>query len=743
MRVLLLLRGSPGCGKSTWIRENGLEAYALSADNLRMMSAAPRLNADGSFSVDQSNDKFVWETLFNILEVRMKNGEFTVIDATNSKTSEIERYKKLCDTYRYRMYCVDFTDLPIETAKERNAARDPLKRVPDEAIDKMYARFATQKIPSGVTVIKPDELDRIWLKKLDLSSWKKIHVIGDIHGCSTALRHYLEAGGGLHEDEFYIFCGDYIDRGLENADVVHCLCELARQPNVYLMEGNHDRWLWNWANNEVCPSQEFEFHTSAQLEDAHIDKKMVRQLYRRFGQCSWFHYAGNDWLITHAGLSTVPENLTLIAASQMIRGVGGYRDTQQVEESFDRSTAENCFQIHGHRNLAELPINSGTRSYNLEGKVEFGGCLRVLELCQNGSVRTVEIKNDVFRHPEQELSVAADEQSNTVADLILELRRNTYVNEKRYGNISSFNFSKSAFYAKVWDAQTVRARGLYVNVPRQKIVARAYDKFFNINERPETKLDALSRKLRFPLSVSVKENGFLGIAAYNEEDDALLITTKSSPDGDYAQWLREDMLKLLGEDTLARIKDISREKNVSFVFECVDMERDPHIITYPESSLYLLDVIYNDMHFRKLPYAELASMAAELGIRCKEHACTIDSWQEFLDWYTAVTAEDYRYNGRHIEGFVIEDASGYMIKLKLHYYNMWKFLRGISHEVIRRCALDGSKTSSLTTPLANHYYAWIRAWRAEHEPEDIPTDICSLRKLFVQSETGKGFADVC
>ena len=39
-----------------------------------------------------------------------------------------------------------------------------------------------------------------------------------------------------------------------------------------------------------------------------------------------------------------------------------------------------------------------------------------------------------------------------------------------------------------------------------------------------------------------------------------------------------------------------------------------------------------------------------------------------FDWYYEVTGEDYKYNGRHIEGFVVEDANGYMVKLKLCYY---------------------------------------------------------------------------
>ena len=223
MRVLLLFRGSPGCGKSTYIEKHGLKPYALSADDIRMMCSSPTLDTTGKVGINQENDKVVWNTLFRLLEVRMQNGEFTVIDATNSKTSEMNKYKKLAEKYRYRIYCIDMTDIPIEEAKRRNKMRTELKQVPDEVIDKMYSRFATQNIPSGIKSLKPDELDTIWYKPADCSHYAKIHVIGDIHGCYTALNEYIENNGGIKDNEFYIFAGDYVDRGIENAEVVKFL----------------------------------------------------------------------------------------------------------------------------------------------------------------------------------------------------------------------------------------------------------------------------------------------------------------------------------------------------------------------------------------------------------------------------------------------------------------------------------------------------------------------------------------
>ena len=64
------------------------------------------------------------------------------------------------------------------------------------------------------------------MKKRDFSQYKRIHHIGDVHGCYTALMKYLDDNGGIKDDEFYIFTGDYIDRGVENAEVVNFLISI-------------------------------------------------------------------------------------------------------------------------------------------------------------------------------------------------------------------------------------------------------------------------------------------------------------------------------------------------------------------------------------------------------------------------------------------------------------------------------------------------------------------------------------
>lgn len=729
MRILLLMRGAPGCGKSTWIEKQGLKQYALCADDIRLLCQSPVMQVDGTEGISQANDKVTWEILFKLLEVRMQKGEFTVIDATNSKTSEMNNYKKLCETYRYRMYCVDFTDIPKEEVKRRNAGREELKRVPEPVIDRMYSRFATQRIPSGIQMIKPDELDKIWLQLRDMSAYKRVHHIGDVHGCYTALQKYLSDNGGIKDDEMYIFVGDYIDRGIENAEVVKFLISIKDRKNVLMLEGNHDRWLWMYANDQVGRSKEFELVTKPVLEAAGIDKKDIRLLYRKLGQCAYYRYGDNIYLVTHAGLSTLPANLSFVSTEQMIKGVGDYNDFERIATTFAETTPENVYQIHGHRNTKRLPVQVNDRVFNLEGRVEFGGELRCVQVDADG-IHAVEVKNEVFKAPEvlEEESVV----SSSVADTIITLRASRYIQEKQFGNISSFNFTSKAFEDKVWNAQTIRARGLYLDTVKGKVVARAYEKFFNINERPETKLERLEGRLQFPVTAYVKENGYLGIVSYNEYEDDLFIASKSTIDSQYAVWLREMLEAKVSAENLEAMKVFAKENKVSFVFECVDMEHDPHIIEYPENGLYLLDIVHNDMRFAKYEYDSMVDVANQLGLVPKEKAVEIATWQEFYDWYIAVLEEDYEYQERKIEGFVIEDSAGFMTKLKLTYYNFWKFMRGIAQETIRQGYIR--RTSVLTTPTANEFYAWVRNLRDTEGKEKVPKDICTLRRMFYQEK---------
>lgn len=732
VRTLLLFRGAPGCGKSTFIEKNGLKPYTISSDDLRLLYSSYSFDSAGNLGIDGTSEKQVWETLYSILEYRMSRGEFTVIDACNSKTSEMNKYKALASKYRYRMFCVDMTDIPIEVVKERNNGRAKEKRVPESAIDKMVSRFKTQSVPSRIKSISPSQIEEIFIKPLDFSKYKKIHHIGDIHGCYTVLKDYIDSNGGFKEDEFYIFLGDYIDRGIENADVIKFLLEIMNFENVLLIEGNHERHIYSYAHGEESKSKIFELTTRPQLLKSGISLRDIRVLYNKFAQCAYYTYLDKTFLVTHGGVSNIPTNLLFLKTKDMINGIGYYKDAGVVSESFVKNLGEDYIQIHGHRNIEKLPINSCKNSYNLEDSVEFGGNLRCVVVSNsNGKCNfdCVSVKNTVFDQHNEKPQVVDCE----LKDVIINLRNNPYVKEKVYENISSFNFTKQAFKKNVWSEQTIKARGLFINNTTGKIAARSYEKFFNINQNKSVGLNALKRNMVFPINAYVKENGFLGIIGYNSDNDELIITSKSAIDGDFSQYFKNLFIKIYGQSVLDSMKYYIKKENKSFVFECIDMENDPHIIKYAQSDIILLDVIDNDIDFKKLPYDKLCDISEFFGLHVKELAYKIDSWQDFFAWYLEVINNEYMYNGRHIEGFVIEDSVGFMVKIKLDYYNFWKMMRGITHEVLR-CGYT-TRTSALITPLSNMYYGWLKE-EYQKGIEYSPNNICLLRDKFEEYQKG-------
>lgn len=722
MRTLLLFRGSPACGKSTFIKEHNLEQYTLSADNIRLMLQSPMLNEKGNYEINCKNDKEVWKLLFYVLEKRMERGEFIVIDATNSKTSEMSRYKKIAENHRYRIILIDMTDIPMEECIRRNEIRQPnYKIVPQQVIENQYARFKTQNIPSGIKVIKQNEFEKeMQFKPIDLSEYKKIHHIGDIHGCYTVLQEYLKEG--IKDDEYYIFCGDYCDRGIENIEVINFLFEIMNKKNVLLLTGNHEIHLKKYGDNEISNSRIFEKETRVEFDKANIDKKKLRILYKKLGQVAYYIYNDKKVIVSHGGISKLPNNLIYLATEQLIKGTGDYEDVLITDNTFLNLTEDNVYQIHGHRNVDNLPTQVNERCFCLEGQVEFGGYLRCVDLDQEG-FKIYETKNNIFRVVETKENKVEND------DIVNSLRQNKYVKEKVFNNISSFNFTQEAFRKGIWNEQTIRARGLFINTNTNDIVVRSYNKFFNINENELTKMNNLQRTLTFPITVYKKYNGYLGLIGYDKESDKLIIASKSALDSSYSKWFEEILRNKFEEYELEYMKEYVRDNNCTLVFEIIAPKYDAHIIKYSENDIVLLNIVKNDINFSQYDYEEIVSFANNIGLNYKERVTVLNSWEEFRKWYNEVSSKDYKYNDEYIEGFVIEDSNLFMTKIKTEYYKFWKQMRGVAREVSKKGYI--SKTSVLRTPLANEFYGWLREQNTETLEDK---NIIELRELFLSSK---------
>ena len=763
MRKLVILRGSMGCGKSTWLKENDLEKYTLCADTMRLHLTAPKMGLNGKDQISQAENKQAWDMLFYFLEERMKNGEFTIIDAVHSKSSEFSRYKALAEQYRYRLYCVDFTDVPIEVAKERNAQRPEYKQVPEEEIDKVYSRFATQGKVSGFTVIKPDEFNSILTTEpYDWNNYRNIHIFGDIHGCYSALEEYIKKESNIYlegrpyrpeklkyymnDEDGYIFVGDYFDRGIQNVEVFKFINSIKDNSNVLLLTGNHEQSVRDYAFGMVVRNKDFLNQTAVEFAKAGIENADLRQFYRKLGVAAYITFRGNDFIISHGGIPYMPkQSMDFYSGIGFIKGIGTYND--DIDTIFDKwAQKENktrkhpIYQVHGHRNILAYPLINTEYSYNLEGKVEFGGELRVLKILDDGSFAPREVKNTVFSQELVDLknnskSGFVHSKVTTMGEFIQKLRQSKYIQERMLtGGISAFNFTRTAFEKGIWNGITTQARGLFIDTKNEKIQARSYNKFFNKEEREETRFGYLVQHLQFPARFYKKYNGFLGILSL--KDDELYFCSKSTDSGSHAEWFKNIFYRQYNDTQIEAIKDRFRKEDISMIFEVIDPVNDPHIIKYTEPSIVLLDMVYNTIDFKKVKYEHLKAFGDRNNIKVKELCYEVNNLQEFLSLNGEITKDDYQYNGQYIEGFVVEDATGFMFKYKLHYYTLWKSLRWVLNNYMRNPTGVNRWTNSLTTPVENYFLGFLREKYPNGDKSGsymIITDIISERDDFIKN----------
>ena len=710
MRMLLYVRGLPASGKSKFIKDNGLEPYTVSSDNLRVLLGSYSMNVSGDMVINQGVSKYMWNMLYGILEDRFKIGAFTVFDATNIKGADMQKVNKLAKQYRYRSWCVDFTDVSAEECIRRDAERPVSQRVGSWVINRMAEDLKNNQVPGGIKVIRPDEwLEETQYRVVDLSQYKKIVHIGDIHGCYSALRDYLQ--GNLNPEYFYIFIGDYIDRGLENVQMTKIMGKICQFDNVVLLEGNHEKNLRAYLAGEKTNSEDFEEHTRVEFDtcrDKERLEKDIKSILSKLRQCIIYEYDGRVVLCTHGGLSSLPENLSFVNTEQMIKGVGLYKDMLLVNESFAKQNEnEEIYQVHGHRNVEQVPIRVNENCFNLCEHIEYGGNLRCLELDSEG-FHEVYTPNPVFRkRPEGSFA--------TVGEMldVLDMNKNIKAVEQDGYNITSYNFTREAFNHGVWDDITTKARGLFINNNTSKIVARGYDKFFNINERPETNITVIPNTVCYPVTAYRKENGFLGLLGYDEESDSLLFCSKSEIGGKFATYFKDILLSRVSEH---RLKDYLKGRNVTLVFEVVDTHNDPHIIKYAENSIYLLDIIENTVMFKNYDYSLVADLAQYWSIPCKERCKVLNSAEELVSFFEEIRNDNYKYNGDYIEGFVFVDKHNFMFKFKCAYYKYWKYMRS----QLEYMAKGGSPKEM------NSFLKWV-----SKDKSRCKRDIISLREEYL------------
>ncbi len=134
MKKVILTKGLPGSGKSTWAKkmldENPGMYKRINKDDLRAMLDNNRWSKD--------NEKFVLKVRNLLILEALENGKHVIIDDTNLHSKHEQSIKELVKGLA-TVEIQDFTDVPIETCIERDLKR--LSSVGQKVIMEQYNRY--------------------------------------------------------------------------------------------------------------------------------------------------------------------------------------------------------------------------------------------------------------------------------------------------------------------------------------------------------------------------------------------------------------------------------------------------------------------------------------------------------------------------------------------------------------------------------------------------------------------------
>jgi predicted kinase len=417
MRHLIITRGPNNSGRQAYIQKQDLLPWLVDQHALETLFYEPVSDPDGGSREDPQQHQRIRNRTLHLLEEKMARGALVVFNPSDTgvpfarqtpsaSDRVIAAAIELARKYRYTVHIVDFSrTLHAEglCARRKEAGTDCTPAEAHRILSHMKRRIGLTK-NSDVIWHDPDDtkiLDVIEPETTDLSQWRNIVAIGDIHGCSRTLAR-LTDNFEVRDDTYYIFLGDYINKGPDSGGVLRALLDhFMPHSNCSFLTGNHERPLSDWAAGSDHLKYVFTDTALPTFKSSAITRQQARTFLERTVDAARFHWRGLDILATHGGFALPPERLAAFSAEHYQFGTDASRfDPDQAWEANIHAGRvagpETLIQLHGHRNPSQRPIAAALGSYCLEDGIDKGGDLCALALSRDADsyvARGVRIPN--------------------------------------------------------------------------------------------------------------------------------------------------------------------------------------------------------------------------------------------------------------------------------------------------------------------------------------------------------------
>lgn len=249
------------------------------------------------------------------------------------------------------------------------------------------------------------------------------------------------------------------------------------------------------------------------------------------------------------------------------------------------------------------------------------------------------------------------------------------VQEHPYGSLYIYNYTERCQFEHLWSPETRMCRGLIVD-SAGVVVARPYDKFFNLEEHDPDEIPKDVNFIAFD-----KADGSLGIM-YPIHGGVALATRGS--------FISEQAIK--GTEML-------HEK----------LDKATGGIFFPEKYTYLFEIIYPENRI-VVDYGGISDLVF-LGAREIETGKILlpDSFPEVQKLFvSAKPVEDYKTPRDNAEGVVLYFANGFMCKVKYEeYVRLHRLVTGVNERRIWDILRNGGSVKELLEHVPEEFEKWV------------------------------------
>lgn len=254
---------------------------------------------------------------------------------------------------------------------------------------------------------------------------------------------------------------------------------------------------------------------------------------------------------------------------------------------------------------------------------------------------------------------------------------------RQNGRLTIFDYTNHCMFERAWDEYTMQARGLILDDQGQ-VVARPWAKFFNLNQRPETRLEALPAETP---ELSEKMDGSMIVVFYDDVESRWRATTRGCWDNVQTKYANAWLEKNAGPLTPGN----------TYIFELV-APWNRLVIPYAKEEMILLGIV-ETVSGRDSTYAEVAREAKVMNLR----PVAFQS-KPIADVDLADPTIQFQ------EGFVARFSNGLRVKLKYQQYMaLHKVMTGLSVKGIWETLSVGNEPTFDNVP--DEFMDWYRKQR--------------------------------